>query len=64
MTEVILKLNTDNEWFDGVMREHLVAEILVDVGDRIVNGETSGKIQDGNGNTVGSFEFNYSDTGR
>lgn len=52
-----LTIETDNGVFtvDGVAAE--VSRILAVVAHRVLDGCTSGKLRDINGNVVGSFKF-------
>ena len=51
-----LSFNMDNASFE-VAPEIKINTILHLVGDRILNGETDGRIFDVNGNSIGYFEM-------
>jgi hypothetical protein len=51
-----LKFETDNGAFDNAPREE-VARILEEITAKVRAGTYSGKIMDGNGNTVGEWSW-------
>jgi hypothetical protein len=54
-----LNFNLDNDWFDQSL-EPRISDILKVAADDVYSGLTSGHIQDGNGNTIGSWEITHS----
>ena len=53
-----LKFNMDNAAF-AEMPEAEVNKILVNTGDRVLQGDVYGNCVDSNGNTVGSWEITW-----
>jgi hypothetical protein len=56
--ELIIKINLDNDAFEGDNLTDLAEEVeycLTSVISKITNGHPNGKIMDSNGNNVGSF---------
>ena len=57
-----IEFATDNAAFDD-HPQYEVARILRMAADRVADGNTSGQVRDGNGNTVGTWEFTANERG-
>lgn len=57
MHNLVVKINLDNDAFNGKAGEREVARLLRDAATKFEQGKHSGKLMDVNGNTVGSFEL-------
>ena len=59
-----LTINTANDAFKGNYPEVELARILRDLADQIVDGATSGRLRDVNGNRCGDWSFGPEQDGR
>lgn len=50
--------DTDNAYYADYDYPHMnIARTLRDIAEKIEHGEVCGKVRDGNGNTVGTFDM-------
>jgi hypothetical protein len=52
-----LTFNTDNDAFADGDCAREIARICRTIGDRIARGDTTGKVRDVNGNTIGAYAY-------